>query len=124
MKELDPGHVYKLNTLDGDQLNLLTFVKREGEKYPGNVGHHSGTTTQEVCRALIARTKYVNNQEAHVANILVITYLQSCIYELESRAAYRHHLEPPNETEVPSIEELETCTICGHIWCIHKEQIV
>lgn len=55
MKVIDPGHVYDLRSLDGEQLNRLVFVKREGPSYPGNVGHYPGTTMQEVLRALIDR---------------------------------------------------------------------
>jgi hypothetical protein len=53
VRTLDPGHRYALANLDGDGEDMLTFVKREGMLYPGNVGSHAGTTMQEVLRALI-----------------------------------------------------------------------
>ena len=59
---IDPGHVYDLRRLDGPGVERLTFVKREGPRYPGNVGKHPGTTMQEVIRALIDRAEYVNAQ--------------------------------------------------------------
>jgi hypothetical protein len=62
MKILDPGHDYLLSPLDGDIDIRLTFVKREGVGYPGNIGSYSGTTCQEVLRSLIDRLDYINNQ--------------------------------------------------------------
>jgi hypothetical protein len=59
MKVLEAGHKYELLSLDGGEPQILTFVKREGEGYPGNVGHHPGTTLQEVLRAEIDRGMYV-----------------------------------------------------------------
>src|SRR5258707_13345918 len=51
-----------LINLDGVCMQTLQFVKREGEGYPGNIGHHEGTTMQEVLRVLIDRAKYINGQ--------------------------------------------------------------
>lgn len=58
MQELDPGHVYALDKQDGSGTETLTFVKREGAKYPGNISHHAGTNLQEVLRALLARFNF------------------------------------------------------------------
>lgn len=66
---------------------MLTFVKREGSRYPGNVGHHAGTTSQEVLRALIDRAKYVNAQLPCAESEAVIGLLQSAMLLLEVRAA-------------------------------------
>lgn len=42
MKVVDPGHVFELDTLDGRKPYggpmLLWFLKRVGEKFPGNGG--------------------------------------------------------------------------------------
>jgi len=38
MQELDRGHKYALRHLDGNEVETLTFVKREGDGYPGNIG--------------------------------------------------------------------------------------
>jgi hypothetical protein len=48
MKVIEPGHIYDLNTLDGDGKPLrLTFVNRElGTEHPG-------TQTQEVLRTIV-----------------------------------------------------------------------
>lgn len=63
MKVIDPGHVYELAHLDGQHVERLVFVKREGDGYPGNFGHHEGTNLQEVLRALIDRVEYLNRHE-------------------------------------------------------------
>lgn len=124
MNIVDPGHKYELRRLDGVGYEILTFVKREGEGYPGNVGHHSGTTTQEVLRALIERAEYVDGQIPHKANHEVIGCLRRAIWELEGRAAERHgRLEaflerfPPGPVESYDIETARTCDKCNHIGC-------
>lgn len=43
MQVIDPGHDYNLATLDGDGSSVrLTFVKREGPGFPGNIGCYPG----------------------------------------------------------------------------------
>lgn len=117
MKVVDPGHLYELATLDGDSPPLfLTFVKRKGEGYPGNVGSHPGTTTQEVLRALIERTEYVDNQIPDHANVALLDCLRDAIWHLEERAARRHG-RPFNVVSQPGIENLPTCGKCHHIGC-------
>src|SRR5579871_2164805 len=98
MKVIDPGHLYVLNALDGDEGSSvqLRFVKREGKLYPGNEGHYAGTTIQEVCRALIDRVKYVNSQLPHDHNRVIINCLRLVILLLEERAAERHNREMPD----------------------------
>jgi hypothetical protein len=117
---IDSGHQYLLRELDhadGPALyQRLFFVKREGEGYPGNVGHHPGTTSQEVLRALIERGEYVNNQvpcaETHAATEL----MKAALVLLELRAARRHerHLDAPDMEFVVSAE---TCEKCNHVGC-------
>jgi hypothetical protein len=127
MKIIDPGHVYDLDWLDGDPdtrglgpridmaENRLIFVKREGDGYPGNVGHHPGTNMQEVLRALIDRVKYLDRQIPHPRNETVISNLRHSLWCLEQRAAERH-----GRTWDPTWWEIElqpTCPKCGHIGC-------
>lgn len=119
MEIIDPGHVYALTCLDSpgvDRKVMLTFVKREGEGYPGNVGQYPGTTTQEVLRALIDRIKYVNNQIHDDRNELVLYYLRFSIYNLEERAAERHGRVLPRDI-IKEIELMPVCEKCGHIGC-------
>lgn len=134
MKVIDPGHIYELAWLDGlpyllttgDSLtdktayqqgsNTLVFVKREGDKFPGNIGHHAGTNIQEVLRALMDRLKYLDNQIHDERNNVCIEYLRRTIWLLEDRAAERHGRE---FDYFPNNIELEpTCNKCGHIGCM------
>ena len=120
MKVIDPGHCYILDTLDKDVspagyiCDQLAFVKRIGEKYPGNDRAYPGTTIQDVCRALIDRLKYVNNQERCGETEVCITYARKIIVELESRAAKRHGRKVHLSFDV---ENMPTCKLCGHIGC-------
>jgi hypothetical protein len=127
VKVIDPGHLYHLEQLDDDgsssQPTALVFVKREGAGYPWNVGHHPGTNLQEVLRALISRVKYLEGQESHPNNTIIIFALRHAIWLLEQRAAERHGrpftLEAAGilRIEDSSIEEAPTCPSCGHIGC-------
>lgn len=120
MKVVDPGHDYYLSCLDVDHLSLtsrLTFVKREGPGYPGNIGHHSGTTIQEVLRVLIDRIKYVDNQIPDSRNESVLTNLRHSILQLEIRAAERHGRDLYIVDFDRPIEEMPVCSACGHIGC-------
>ena len=111
----DPGHYYFLDTLDGGKAQVLTFVKREGDKYPGNVGHYPGVNVQEVLRACIDRMIYLNNQIYDSKNDAVISNLRDCIWLLESRAAARHGRPWP----IDGFDAVttETCKKCGHVGC-------
>lgn len=91
MQIVDHGHEYLLDSLDGNQENKLIFVKREGSKYPGNIGSHPGTTMQEVLRVLIDRACYVNNQIYSGQTALAIEHMKLALYQLEIRAANRHN---------------------------------
>lgn len=116
MRVTDPGHRYLLDALDGDAVQELTFVKREGPKYPGNRGHHSGTTSQEVLRALIERSIYVNRQESCAETEAVTELLKAALYLLEVRAARKHgrHL---SLHRLDRIVTAATCSECGHVQC-------
>lgn len=116
MKVIDPGHTYEVATYDGDgQVQIITFMKREGEGYPGNVGSYPGTNCQELLRVIIDRLWYLNRQIPHQANTMCIDNLELCIKYLEQRAAKLHEVEFKMEHE--AIEYLATCKVCGHITC-------
>lgn len=118
---INTGHFYILESYDTtpkDKLVKLQFMKRIGEKYPGNIGEPlPGTNCQEVIRVLIDRIHYLNNQIPHSNNEEIISYLRSSLWLLEDRAAQRHkrnlHASPNG------IEKIPTCKICGHIECKH-----
>lgn len=122
MEVVDPGHYYNLRVLDASEIDHpifgveLCFVKREGEGYPGNVGHHAGTTSQEVLRALIDRSIYVDNQIPDPANAIVLRCLREALWELELRAAKRHG-RSFTHYPVLKIETFPTCEKCNHIGC-------
>ncbi len=127
MKILDPGHVYELDILDGNDDfggNVLTFVKREGPNFPGNVGKFPGTTSQEVIRALISRAVYVNGQHPCVENDAVISLLESALLLLEVRAA-RKHGHALTEPSMVSFLLKQKCPTCFHINCeVHGKKVV
>lgn len=116
MTVIDPGHEYLLDSLDGEQVNRLVFVKREGLKYPGNVGAHAGTTTQEVLRALIERSEYVQEQAPCTETALVITHLKHALRELERRAARLHGRNLTAEM-ADLVSGKGKCVNCGHMGC-------
>lgn len=120
MKVLDPGHLYALNQLDGLCTAELRFVKRLGDKYPGNAEPaYAGTTTQEVLRALIDRQKYVDGQQPNVANKLALSNLRNALRWLEVRAAEERGDDVAAEAiiDLQEPELSETCTGCGHLMC-------
>lgn len=125
MKVLDPGHRYMLDELDGGHLPQATiqFVKREGEKFPGNVGTEPGVLLQEVFRACIDRCNYLYNQVPCWQTRFIIMMLRNCIATLENRTRERRnqHLIPDIDGINYAVELEPTCHRCGHIRCLdHK----
>lgn len=118
---LDAGHEYELDSYDGEQSNRLVFMKREGDGYPLNVGHHAGTNCQEVLRVLIDRVQYLQSQIPCEENERVINNLRSALWEFELRAAKRHgraSVFPWREQYQPiPIEQQPVCDTCGHVGC-------
>jgi hypothetical protein len=115
MKCVDAGHKYKLASLDGDAVQTLTFVKRYGDKYPGNNNAYPGVTIQEVCRVLIDRLKYVNAQMPAPETGSAIWLLRKVIWILEKRAARLHNRAWSTDMPVVGIEFEKQCPHCGHI---------
>ena len=116
---LDPGHKYLLDSFDGGEPLLLTFVKRDSpsEKFPGNVGHYPGTQTQEVLRALINRGLYVQNQQPCAETAGLIDLLRVGLWSLEARTR-RVREQLALDVVLSSIEDIPTCSRCGHIACL------
>jgi hypothetical protein len=115
MEILDPGHKFSLRHLDGDGEEILQFVKREGARYPGNVGHCEGTTMQEVLRALISRAEYVNSQIPCAETMAAIGFMKAVVYLFETRAARLH--ERFDELTIDEAVYGQTCGECGHVGC-------
>lgn len=118
MKVIDPGHDYVLQSLDGEAPQRLTFVKREGPGFPGNVGSHPGTTMQEVLRALIDRSYYVNSQTPCAETEAAGELMKSALLILESRAARRHNRIAPDFTTLDEAVTAPGCPKCGHVGCM------
>lgn len=131
---IDPGHAYELAHLDEQhsptlsQVGHLVFVKRVGDGFPGNEPPaHPGVTTQEVLRALIDRTKYVNGQVHAELNHDVLEHLRQALYQLEVRAHQRRGKVLPFRRWATGldavggvrhdVENEPTCRTCGHIRC-------
>lgn len=122
MKTLDPGHFYALAHLDGEGTELLRFVKRVGDNFPGNQPPaYEGTTSQEVIRALLERQRYVEGQQPCGENQQVIYYLQRALRALEVRAArVRKDTDAwrlLDDTLDAELEAVATCPVCGHLYC-------
>lgn len=118
MRVVDPGHHYVLRELDHPDPTAerhLIFVKREGEGYPGNIGHHSGTNMQEVLRAVFDRLGYLDNQIEDSRNRKCKYLIAEAIWLLECRAADRH--SRPRPTTIEAVAN-ETCAKCGHVGCV------
>lgn len=119
MKIIDAGHCYDLERLDvedGPRYSRLTFVKREGDNFPFNDGHYTGTNCQEVLRALIDRTKYLNNQKPCMETEAALGCLEAALALYEVRAARRHgrHIDMTTTSQLVSAN---TCNKCKHIGC-------
>ena len=124
MRVKDPGHDYVLESLDGDAPQRLTFVKREGPGFPGNVGSHPGTTTQEVLRALIERGEYVNGQVPCAETEAATELMKAALLIYESRAARRHERVMADFETVDALVAARGCWRCGHLGCegdCHRE---
>ncbi len=115
MKEIDPGHRYELLTLDGDMVQALQFVKREGSGYPGNVGHNPGTSLQSVLRACYERVVYLNKQKQCLENEWCLKYIEESLWYLEVRAARQHGRDYPYSAEYARTAPM--CNHCGHTFC-------
>lgn len=88
MKILDPGHIYELRQLGNDETQMLRFIKRSGGavQYPEE---WAGLQTQEVLRALIDRTHYLNGILACKETQEAIKHLRMALYWYEARALRR-----------------------------------
>lgn len=125
MTVLDPGHKFRLATLDVRWWHrllmpwrvrpVLRFVKRVGAKFPGNDSAYPGTTIQEVLRAVVFRIDYLQGQIPDSRNTDAIHHIKMAIWDLECRAADRH------KRPYPSFEEAffgAQCCNCLHVGCI------
>ncbi|MEI8224144.1 MAG: hypothetical protein WCG20_03415 [bacterium] len=98
MKIIDPGHIYELRQLGDSEVQVLKFIKRSG----GAVNYAKewpGLQTQEVLRALIDRTKYLNNVLPCKETEEAIKHLQMAMYWYEARALRRKRSKTNRTTD-------------------------
>lgn len=117
MEIQDQGHRFKLDSYDGECVQTLTFMKREGPGYPFNVGHYAGTNCQEVIRALISRLQYLSLQIPCWQNRVSVWLLRATLWLFERRAANRHGRRFAFHLLFSEIESEPTCPTCGHVRC-------
>jgi hypothetical protein len=116
--EIDPGHIYLLDNLDGNGSQKITFVKRVGDGYPFNQPpSFEGTTCQRTIKANILRVNYLQNQFWCVENVIILFCLKIAIWCFEFRASRR-------KGQILLVNPLNAwskskCTKCGHIKCNH-----
>jgi hypothetical protein len=110
LQVLEKGHIYQpqVRTPAGEKVevdNKLVFVnKQKGQE-------HDGTTTQEVIRVLLDRTRHCANCMPHPNNERIIYHLRMALVLHEARALERKtekgefepeylrtELDPENET--------------------------
>ena len=84
MKVIDPGHIYELDTLDGDFRQVVRFVKR----FRGAL-NHSGTVNQELLRVLIDRVRFLDAEKPWPLNEQIIYHLRMALVLHEARALIR-----------------------------------
>jgi hypothetical protein len=83
MRVVDPGHHYELERIDGGGYERLVFVKRRNLY---NKDSYAGTNCQDVIRALIDRVQFLDNQEPHRNNPVIIKHLRLALTGFETRA--------------------------------------
>lgn len=121
MKVIVPGHVYHLEIYDIPSAGMapvqwLSFMRRIGPGYPGNVDTSAGTNCQEVLRVLIDRVKYLDKQQPCYENLCILTLLRLSLQEFENRARRIRGQTIPR-IDLRCIETFPTCPTCGHIFC-------
>jgi hypothetical protein len=85
MRVLEAGHVYELQHLDAEGHETLTFIRRNSKAIT-HAFEHPGTNTQEVLRALIDRTKFLNDVIPCDETQDAIYYLRMALFCYEARA--------------------------------------
>ena len=88
MKVLEPGHVYELAHLGSGGHETLTFIRRNSAAVT-HEGEHPGTNTQEVLRALIDRTIFLNHVLPCAETQDAVEYMRMALACYEARALRR-----------------------------------
>lgn len=131
MKTTDPGHCYMIDDYPGDpdsttnamdSEQLVVFMHKVGDRYPGNQGEpYDGTNCQELLRVLIHRCLYLNEQIPCQETTDIISSLRNDLRSFETRAARIHGLKILSEILFRvDIENVPVCRRCGHVICRHS----
>lgn len=116
MNVVEPGHVYELQNVDGDSVQVVRFVRRRDDEavvLPA-VQREEGILTQELLRVAIDRTLYLNAEGPCAENVEIVDCLRRALQLYESRAA-RRTIE-----KQPMIERTDVCEECQHVLCTHR----
>lgn len=95
---LVPGHVYLLKRLDSPGYEVLQFVRRSSAAIDYGDKVFKGTNTQEVLRALIERTEYLDGVIECTETKDAAWHLRQALYLYEVRA-YRRKTAKLNKQE-------------------------
>ena len=113
MREIDEGHLYELRQIGTDESQLLRFLKRNGGPVQRDE-EYAGTISQEVIRALIARTKYLDSLMPCRENVYALAGLRQALYWYEVRA-YRRHEQGLNRVNATHDDEFPVPFEMHHI---------
>jgi hypothetical protein len=129
MRILDPGHQYVVANYpcDGGEPIIdelwIGFVKKIGERFPGNEPPESnGTNCQELLRVIINRCLYLNDQKPSPQTVRIIELARTQLYLFEYRAAelkgklQDFFIMSEIRSDLIGIENVKPCTVCGHIY--------
>lgn len=119
MRVIDPGHIYEIPALDGGDPQIIHFVKRKGQNYPGNTDSADGPITQEFLRAILDRCIYMNNQGSCAETDIIIANLRTALMMFEVRAA-RCRGTAIELAHIAEIDAAPVCPICGHVQCEYE----
>ena len=97
MKVLEPGHIYQLQHLESPGHETLTFIRRNSAAIT-HQSEHPGTNTQEVLRALIDRTLFLDDVLSAEETEDAVYYLRMALFTYEARA-WRRKQQKLNKTE-------------------------
>lgn len=94
MKVLEPGHTYDLDNFQhpkGEFNQTLRFIQKvPNPQNPSElVTIQNGTTNEEVLKALINRTEFLNTKFPCRENSIAITKMQEALMWFEKRTADR-----------------------------------
>lgn len=90
MKELVKGHAFELESMDGENPQIVEFInKMKDEATDELITLKDGTTNEEVLRMMIRRMERLQEKMKCWENTAVIFKLKECLSILQSRTFER-----------------------------------